>query len=112
MKLELDAMQSKKLPAMVFLVSALVFLMSVLLFSQQLPAKVATHFNAAGGADGWMTKDGHVISVLLFGLGISAFLIGICYSIRFFPSSMLNVPNKDYWRAKEHYPEACDFIFR
>lgn len=90
----------------------LVFVMSVLLLSEQLPAKVATHFNAAGQANDWMTKDGHVAFILLFGIGISVFLIGICYSIRFFPSSMLNVPNRDYWRSKEHYPEACDFIFR
>jgi uncharacterized membrane protein len=96
----------------VFAISVLVFVMSVFLLSDRLPAKVATHFNSAGRANGWMTKDGHVLFILIFGIGISAFITGICYLIRFFPASMLNVPNKDYWRSKEHYPEACDFMFR
>ena len=104
-------MQSKKLPMIVFSICMLVFVMSVLLLSEKLPANVAIHFNSAGQASDWMTKDGHFAFILLFGIGISVFLIGICYSIRFFPSSMLNVPNKNYWRSKEHYPEACDFIF-
>lgn len=105
-------MKSKKLPMMVFSVCSFIFLMSVFLLSEKLPAKVATHFNAAGQADGWMTKNGHVLIILLIGFLISDFLIAICYAMRFFPSSTLNVPNKDYWRSKEHYPEACDFMFR
>jgi len=105
-------MKSKKLPIMVFTICTLIFIMSVLLLSDQLPAKVATHFDSAGQANDWMTKDGHVAFILLFGIGISAFLTGSCYLIRYFPSSMLNVPNRGYWRSKEHYPEACDFIFR
>lgn len=105
-------MISKKLPILVFAICLLVFVMSVFLFSQQLPANVATHFNVVGEADGWMTKGGHVLFLLIFGFCVSVFLIAICYLIRFFPPSMLNVPNKDYWRSKEHYPEACDFIFR
>lgn len=105
-------MKASKLPMIVFTVSMLVFVMSVLLLSEQLPAKVATHFNAEGQANDWMSKEGHVLFILIFGFCVPAFLMGICYLIRFLPPSMLNVPNKDYWRSKEHYPEACDFMFR
>ena len=54
-----------------------IFLMSVFLPSEKLPAKVATHFNAAGQADGWMTKNGHVLVILLIGFLISDFLIAV-----------------------------------
>jgi hypothetical protein len=39
----------------------------------QLPAHVATHFNAAGHANGWMSRD----EALKFGVGFIAFLLAI-----------------------------------
>ncbi|MBZ5615291.1 MAG: DUF1648 domain-containing protein [Acidobacteriia bacterium] len=39
----------------------------------QLPAHVATHFNAAGQANGWMSRD----EALRFGVGFQAFLLVI-----------------------------------
>jgi Protein of unknown function (DUF1648) len=39
----------------------------------QLPAHVATHFNAAGQANGWMSRD----QALKFGVGFTAFLLAI-----------------------------------
>jgi uncharacterized protein DUF1648 len=39
----------------------------------QLPARMATHFNAAGEANGWMSRE----VALEFGLGIMAFLLAI-----------------------------------
>jgi uncharacterized protein DUF1648 len=39
----------------------------------QLPAHVATHFNAAGQANGWMSRD----QAIKFGVGFMAFLLAI-----------------------------------
>lgn len=58
-----------------------------------------------------MTRAQHLTFMMLFGLGVPVFVIGICYSIRFFPSSLLNVPKASYWRSPEHYPEACRILF-
>ena len=101
-----------RLAVAVWAICAAAFAGSVCFLSGSLPARVATHFNAAGHANGWMTRSQHVTFMLLFGLGISLFVIGICYCIRFFPASSLNVPNSAYWRSPEHYPEACAFLFR
>ena len=37
--------------------------------------------------------------------------MGICSILSFLPPSLLSVPNADYWRSPEHYPEACRMGF-
>jgi hypothetical protein len=46
----------------------------------QLPAHVATHFNAAGEANGWMSPD----QALKFGVGFTAFLLMIFTALLFY----------------------------
>ena len=70
----------------------------------QLPERIATHFDVSGRPDGWSGRDGYVLSMLLFGYGLAAFIIGILYASRFFPDSMVNVPNRDYWLTPERRP--------
>lgn len=72
-----------------------------------LPENLATHFDGAGKPNDWMTRTQHLVFMTLFGLGVPAIVVGVCYSVRFFPSSSLNVPQAAYWRSPEHYPEAC-----
>lgn len=76
-----------------------------------LPEKLATHFDGAGKPNGWMTRTQHLAFSTLFGLGVPTFVLGLCYSIRFLPSSTLNVPHAAYWRSVEHFPEACRILF-
>jgi len=75
------------------------------------PDKMATHFDAAGHPNGWMTRSSSEGFFAVFGVGFSAFFIGITYVIRLFPSSTINVPNSEYWRSPEHFGEACEFLF-
>jgi uncharacterized membrane protein len=105
-------MKSSKLSLIILGIAAILYLFSVWHFAPSLPEKVATHFNATGNPDGWMSRSQYTIFVSIFGVGASGFIIGICYSIRFFPSSTLNVPNSDYWRKPENYSLACDIILR
>jgi len=96
-----------KLPLLFLIVSAAAFTVSLFYFLPGLPDRIATHFGGTGQANGWMTRDRHMIGITLLGFGLPAFVIGACYSLRFFPSSMLNVPKASYWRSPEHYPAAC-----
>ena len=48
----------------------------------QLPAHMATHFNAAGQANGWMPRD----VALKFGLGVMAFLLAVFTPLLWFMS--------------------------
>lgn len=99
--------------AILFLLLSLAgFVLSVFSLAPSLPEQVATHFNAIGEADGWMSRTQHVTYFTLIGVGLPLFLIGICFATRFLPSSSLNVPNAAYWRSKENYPRACEILLQ
>ncbi len=96
----------------------LAFGLAVLLFgfalwhdARTLPDLVASHFDAAGRADGTMPRRAHLAFFGGFGGGMSLFLLGVCWSVRLFPASTLNVPHADYWRRPENHPRACRFLF-
>ena len=67
----------------------------------RLPARVASHFDATGAANGWMSPSG------LF--GFHAALLGILLLVftvlprlvRYLPAASINLPNRDYWLAPE-----------
>lgn len=101
----------KPVSVIVLLVCMALLVGSAIYAHQQLPAKIASHFNAAGVADGWMSKSAFTTTMLAVGLGIPAFVIGVMYSIRFFPAKYLNVPNPSYWRDATNYRKAFDFLF-
>jgi serine/threonine-protein kinase len=85
---------------------------ALLVARRQLPERVATHFNAVGQADGWMSRDGHLMFFGLFGLLLPVLIVGLCYAVRFFPASMVNIPNREYWTAPERRRETYDFLFQ
>lgn len=102
---------NSRLPCFVCALTLVLFVASVFYFGAALPERVASHFNAEGLADGWMSRTSHLKLFTAVGVSLSVFVVGICYLIRFFPPSSLNVPHADYWRSPEHFPEACDYLF-
>ena len=91
-------------------VAALIFVVTHFRWSGELPERVATHFDASGQPNGWMSRSGHGRFILGVGLGTAGFIMILCHAIRFFPPSLLNVPNSAYWRSPGHFPEACQKI--
>ncbi|WP_438480363.1 DUF1648 domain-containing protein [Oleiharenicola lentus] len=68
----------------------------------QLPERVATHFNAAGEANGWLSRGKHTglqIATLLF---MTAIFQGIVALNRTLPKEYINIPHRDHWLAPEH----------
>ena len=71
----------------------------------QLPDRVATHFNAAGAADGWSTRSGFLTTCLVT-LALTAILIpALSWGLRFVPPRWINIPNRVYWLAPERVDE-------
>lgn len=88
-----------------------VFALSLAPFLGSGPARFATHFDGAGRPNGWMPPGGYALFMGATGFGVALFVAGLGYAIRFFPASMLNVPNAAHWRSPEHYPRACALFF-
>jgi len=79
-------------------------------YYHKLPAMVASHFGAGGGADGWSSTSSFfftywiVIAVaLVVSLGIPA-LIGRL------PRNMISLPNKEYWLSDERYAQTLSHL--
>jgi hypothetical protein len=80
--------------------------------AQQLPPRVASHFNSAGMPDGWMSRAAYLWFMISILLGMTFLLVGTFYSIRFFPISTINLPKKEYWLAPDRRSATFDSIFR
>lgn len=101
----------KLFSTVVFVICALFLVGTAMHVYQQLPERIASHFDGSGSPNGWMNKSSFTSSMLAVGLGIPALVIVIMYSIRFLPARFLNVPNPDHWRDPNNYRKACDFLF-
>lgn len=99
-----------KFPFALLLACAVAFACWVLYSGPLLPDKLATHFSVGGAADGWMSRDDHLMMITFLGYGLPALVIGLCIVVRFIPPRLLNVPHADYWRSPAHYPEACGIL--
>lgn len=98
-------------PLIVFglLLAAAALLVSVL--SAGLPELVAVHFNAAGVANGFMTREDCHSFMLTFTLGAPAFIAVVTGLIpRVLPASMINIPNRAYWLAAERAGDSIAFL--
>lgn len=93
-------------PLMGFALVGLIHLLQWVYYYPQLPFRMATHFNGAGTADGWMSRDGLLLMNFGF-LGLAVFLGYLLpWLVRFLPVSLVNVPNKAYWNTPERWSEA------
>src|SRR5512136_3242549 len=77
-----------------------------------MPMTMASHFNAAGQANGWMPKESFFLTyALVLTLMSSIFTIMPKVVLRF-PDSMINLPNKCYWLAPERREQTGEMIER
>lgn len=76
-----------------------------------LPPIVAVHFNAAGDANGFMTREGCRQFMLTLTLGAPLFVVLVTALVpRLVPPSMVNVPNRAYWLAPERSRDSIAFL--
>jgi len=67
----------------------------------RLPERVATHFNGAGEADGWGTRQS-LLWGWFFGVVFGpAIVLGSIAALKYLPARWINVPHRDYWLAPE-----------
>lgn len=82
-----------------------IFIAQSVFYYSSLPDIMASHFDGAGNPNGWMSKSFFFVfqgAVLLLIIGISLFLPKL---VKKTPYKWVNLPNKDYWLAKERRDE-------
>lgn len=90
-------MISSKYVPMTFYFVALAALTIPALYFHNLREQMASHFNASGIADGWMSKSSYVQTYYILLIAIIFLFMGINFSLKKFPDSIINIPNKKYW---------------
>jgi len=97
-------------PRYAFALFALALLLDLALTVPSLAESVATHFDAVGRANGWMTRTGYAVFMAAFGIGLPLliwFLIPLVS--RRFPAG-INIPARNYWLAPERREETLAFL--
>lgn len=80
---------------------AILFLAHLAYYHSSLPERVASHFNAAGEPNGWMSKNAFfAFEIVLYGLVVGLILL-VPLGLRRLPVRFINLPNRDYWLAPE-----------
>ena len=105
-------MQNSKLPRAIFVVLAAFAAIYFWSNYAELPDIVASHFDARGAANGWQPKS--VFFAFFAGaVAIAAFLtFGVPAIFSKMPTSMINLPNKEYWLAPERREESLALLNR
>ena len=98
----------KSIPWLIVATALIGSIVQAVFYWPYLPDEVASHFNAAGQADGWMSKTAFVTFVLLMQIGLAAMMFGIGWLIKVLPISMVNIPNREYWLAEERREQTLE----
>jgi hypothetical protein len=105
-------MNSNKTPLLILGLSVAAFISALVLTFHRLPERTASHFNAAGLPDGWMTRSGTLWAMGGVTLGLTVLLLGAFYGIRYLPASVINLPKREYWLGGERRADTVEFLFR
>jgi hypothetical protein len=99
-------------PAVTLLVSFLVVLGLIWMTGDTLPSHVASHFDASGTPDGWMSRNTYLGWMSGVAIGVSGVFVSIFLGIRFLPPSTINLPRREYWLAPERSASTMAFLMR
>lgn len=87
-------------------------LVSLLWAAGQLPQSVASHFDAAGSADGWSSRTEHLLFSGLIGVAVIVGLPLLAGALTRGSGAFINVPHKDYWLDEKHPARRVEFCRR
>lgn len=75
-----------------------------------MPAEVASHFNASGQADSFLSRDNYLTLMILV-ICLSTLVVGgIGRLLISLPEDSINLPNKAYWLSPERKNDSLNYI--
>lgn len=99
-----------KRPLIVLGMLSVLFLLDLALTVPLFPDPLATHFDAHGQPNGWMTRPQHLACAAALGFSLPGLIIGIFYTLQFLPPAWFNLPHRDYWLAPERRQETFAYL--
>ena len=102
-------MLKTKLPWIVLAAALIVCVIQMAMFGPKLPDPVASHFAANGQANGSISRTTFIIFTIGFQFGLAALLVGTAWLTGVLPTSMINIPNREYWLSDERRQESLDY---
>ena len=103
-------MSGTRLPRSLFFAMICVAIAQCIRDFPLLPDRIASHFNAAGMPNGWMTKTQFLWTYALVLLPALAVEFWVSRQIATKPDAKLNLPNKEYWLAPERRAETFAYF--
>jgi uncharacterized membrane protein len=94
-------MSSTRLPRILFFAVVLAAIAQCVHDFPLLPDRLASHFNASGMPNGWMTKSQFLVIYGVVLVPALAIEFWVSHRIANKPDASLNLPNKEYWLAPE-----------
>jgi hypothetical protein len=82
----------------------------VWLTSLSLPDVVASHFEADGYANGFMSRRAYIGLMLACAVGLPALLVIVSYFRLGSPKARITLPDRDYWLAPERRAETVSYL--
>lgn len=73
----------------------------VITTSTNLPLQMASHFNAEGNADGFMSQEGYTSTMLALIVLVPGLLALTPLGMRKLSADLINIPHKEYWLTPE-----------
>jgi hypothetical protein len=80
--------------------------------SRTLPDVVASHFNSAGVATGFLPRNVYLLAMLAVVLVPPIFLVTLPRTALRNPRARINIPHRDYWLAPQRRGQTVEFIAR
>jgi uncharacterized membrane protein len=93
----------------VFIVLLLFAILFVTRTAPELPLLVASHFDAAGQPNAFMTRSGYTRFILCLAVGLPVVLVGIL-AVVYSNATVMKLPNRDYWLAPERLDRTRAFL--
>jgi uncharacterized membrane protein len=75
----------------------------------ELPPTVASHFNAAGQANAFMTRSGYTRFVLCLAIGFPVLVVAVLTAV-YSRAADMKLPNRDYWLAPQRIAGTRAFL--
>ena len=93
----------------VFVLLLLFEIFFVLGTASGMPPEVASHFDAAGQPNAFMSRSGYIRFVLCLGIGLPSIVV-IILTVVYSRATDLKLPNREYWLAPERLDRTRSFL--